>query len=206
MRRFQEGTLEHPGENIVSIYMRLSSSRLALCSLVASIAAFVIASGQPPVARAATSSLYIFSRYRKGDNDVKRSISYSQSLRSRGWRTVLALIAVVGIVTGALGVSGTPALAAGSLPCDIYASAGTPCVAAHSTVRALFSAYSGNLYQVKRWSDSATTNIGTLSAGGYANAAAQDTFCSGTTCTITVIYDQSGKGNNLTIEGPGGNG
>jgi non-reducing end alpha-L-arabinofuranosidase len=137
---------------------------------------------------------------------VKRSISSYQRLFSRKWRIVLALIVVVGIVTGALGVSSTPALAAGSLPCDIYAAAGTPCVAAHSTVRALFSAYNGNLYQVKRWSDSATTNIGTLTAGGYANAAAQDTFCSGTSCTITVIYDQSGKGNNLTIEGPGGNG
>ena len=98
------------------------------------------------------------------------------------------------------------AQAAGSLPCNIYAAAGTPCVAAHSTVRALFSAYNGRLYQVKRSSDSTTLNIGTLTAGGYANAAAQDTFCAGTSCTITVIYDQSGKGNNLTIEGPGGHG
>ncbi len=29
-------------------------------------------------------------------------------------------------------------------------------------------------------------------------------FCSGTTCTITIIYDQSGKGNNLTIEAANG--
>ncbi|KAJ7677680.1 concanavalin A-like lectin/glucanase domain-containing protein [Mycena polygramma] len=35
-------------------------------------------------------------------------------------------------------------------PCDIYAAGGTPCVAAHSTTRALFSNYSGNLYQVVR--------------------------------------------------------
>ena len=42
-----------------------------------------------------------------------------------------------------------------------------------------------------------TTPPGTsasLSAGGYANAAAQDSFCAGTTCVITVIYDQSGRG------------
>jgi hypothetical protein len=65
----------------------------------------------------------------EGLKDVKRSTSYYQCLYSRLWRTVLALIAVVGIVTGALSVSGTPALAAGSLPCDIYAAAGTPCVA-----------------------------------------------------------------------------
>ncbi len=105
---------------------------------------------------------------------MKQSASTSQYLCSRRWRIVLAtLITAVGLVTGALGVSGVPkALAAGSLPCDIYASAGTPCVAAHSTVRALFSAYNGNLYQVKRSSDSATTNIETLTAGGYANAAA----------------------------------
>jgi non-reducing end alpha-L-arabinofuranosidase len=88
-------------------------------------------------------------------------------------------------------------------PCDIYASGGTPCVAAHSTTRALYSAYSGNLYQVTRAKDGATTNIVPLSAGGAANSAAQDTFCSGTTCTITTIYDQSGRGNHLTPAPPG---
>src|SRR5581483_7405032 len=88
-------------------------------------------------------------------------------------------------------------------PCDIYASGGTPCMAAHSTVRALFSAYSGNLYQVRRSSDNATLNIGVLSAGGFANAAAQDSFCAGTSCVITIIYDQSGHNNDLT-QAPGG--
>ena len=83
-------------------------------------------------------------------------------------------------------------------PCDIYASGNTPCVAAHSTTRALYGSYNGSLYQVRRASDNTTSNIGVLSAGGYANAAAQDSFCSGTTCVITVIYDQSGRGNNLT--------
>jgi hypothetical protein len=90
-----------------------------------------------------------------------------------------------------------------SLPCDIYAAAGTPCVAAHSTTRALFGAYSGKLYQVTRASDNTTTNIGTLSQGGYADGSAQDTFCAGTTCTITAIYDQSSQGNHLTPS-PGG--
>ena len=83
-------------------------------------------------------------------------------------------------------------------PCDIYASGNTPCVAAHSTVRALFGAYSGNLYQVKRASDNTTKDIAVLTPGGFADSAAQDTFCSGTTCTISIIYDQSGKGNHLT--------
>ena len=89
-------------------------------------------------------------------------------------------------------------------PCDIYASGNTPCVAAHSTTRALYGSYNGSLYQVRRASDSATANIGVLSAGGYANAAAQDSFCANTTCVITVIYDQSGHGNNLTQAPAGG--
>jgi hypothetical protein len=92
------------------------------------------------------------------------------------------------------------------VPCDIYATAGTPCVAAHSITRALYAAYNGPLYQVRRASNGATTNIGTLTAGGYANAAAQDSFCAGTTCTITEIFDQSPQHNNLTIGPAGGAG
>ncbi|KAI9714042.1 MAG: hypothetical protein M1820_000772 [Bogoriella megaspora] len=103
----------------------------------------------------------------------------------------------------ALGLAATGSLVAAG-PCDIYSSGGTPCVAAHSTTRALYSAYSGSLYQVRRGSDSATTNIAPLSAGGVANAAAQDSFCAGTTCLITTIYDQSGRNNHLTQAPPGG--
>ncbi|KAF3904983.1 Alpha-N-arabinofuranosidase [Arthrobotrys entomopaga] len=89
-------------------------------------------------------------------------------------------------------------------PCDIYASGGTPCVAAHSTTRSLYSSYSGALYQVKRARDSATTDIHPVSAGGIANSATQDSFCSGTTCLISIIYDQSGHNNHLTQGPPGG--
>ncbi|KAM0318722.1 hypothetical protein ACHAO8_001512 [Botrytis cinerea] len=99
-------------------------------------------------------------------------------------------------------VVASPLVAAG--PCDIYSSGGTPCVAAHSTTRALYSAFSGSLYQVKRGSDGTTQNIAPLSAGGVANAASQDTFCANTTCLITIIYDQSGRGNHLTQAPPGG--
>jgi predicted alpha-1,6-mannanase (GH76 family) len=88
--------------------------------------------------------------------------------------------------------------------CDIYASGGTPCVAAHSTVRALFGSYGGRLYQVQRASDGSTIDIGTLPASSYANAAAQNSFCAGTTCIITIIYDQSSYHNDLAIAGPGG--
>jgi hypothetical protein len=89
-------------------------------------------------------------------------------------------------------------------PCDLYASGGTACVAAHSTTRALFGAYSGRLYQVQRQSDSAKTDVSTLARGGYANAAQQDAFCLGTTCTITILYDQSSRHNDLAVEGSGG--
>jgi poly(hydroxyalkanoate) depolymerase family esterase len=88
-------------------------------------------------------------------------------------------------------------------PCDLYGAGGTPCVAAFSTVRAMYGTYSGNLYQVRRADNNMTRNIGPLSQGGVANAAAQDSFCSGTTCTISIIFDQSGKANDLT-KAPGG--
>jgi non-reducing end alpha-L-arabinofuranosidase len=93
-------------------------------------------------------------------------------------------------------------------PCDIYAEAGCPCVAAHSSTRALYAAYNGPLYQIMRQSDGKTLDIGVVQPsegdpGGYANAAAQDTFCENTYCWITKIYDQSGKGNHL-IQAPRG--
>ena len=89
-------------------------------------------------------------------------------------------------------------------PCDIYSSAKTPCIAAHSTTRALYDDYTGSLYQVIRGSDSTTTIVTPLSAGGVADANAQDTFCANTTCLISIIYDQSGNGNHLTQAPPGG--
>jgi hypothetical protein len=97
-------------------------------------------------------------------------------------------------------------------PCDIYAAAGDPCVAAHSTTRALYAGYNGPLYQVLRQSDGKTLDIGvvqpvaspTPDAGGYANAPAQDAFCANTYCWITTIYDQSPKHNHLTQAPRGG--
>jgi hypothetical protein len=124
--------------------------------------------------------------------------------RNRRLRTaVLAAGALGALLLGTVAGLG-PSAAATSQPCDIYAAGGTPCVAAHSTTRALYGAYTGSLYQVRRSSDSATLNITPLAAGGVANSALQDSFCSGTTCVITVIYDQSGRGNNLTQAPPGG--
>jgi hypothetical protein len=97
-------------------------------------------------------------------------------------------------------------------PCDIYAAAAAPCVAAHSTTRALYASYNGPLYQVLRQSDGKTLNIGVVQpsaspmpdAGGYADANAQDSFCADTYCWITTIFDQSSKHNDLTQAPRGG--
>ncbi|HET6148904.1 MAG TPA: arabinofuranosidase catalytic domain-containing protein [Polyangia bacterium] len=98
----------------------------------------------------------------------------------------------------AAGVAGAGgAKEATSWPCDIYAADGGPCVAAHSTVRALFAAYNGPLYQVKK-TDGTTMDIGVLAPGGFAKAADQDSFCGVDACTISIIYDQSSQHNNLT--------
>jgi non-reducing end alpha-L-arabinofuranosidase len=105
---------------------------------------------------------------------------------------------------GASGASSTGgAGGATSGPCDIYASGNTPCVAAHSTVRALFGSYHGTLYQVRRASDNVTKDIGVLEMGGLADSGAQDAFCSGAACVVTIIYDQSGHGNHLEYQGQG---
>jgi non-reducing end alpha-L-arabinofuranosidase len=117
--------------------------------------------------------------------------------------TALAVAAAGSLAAGLLAGAGT-SQAATQGPCDLYAAGGTPCVAAHSTTRALYGAYSGALYQVRRSSDNTTRDIAPLSAGGIANAATQDSFCAGTSCVITVIYDQSGRNNRLTQAPPGG--
>src|SRR5579875_3607393 len=94
-----------------------------------------------------------------------------------GWvRRMFVLVAGLALGVSGLLTGSVVAQAAGTQPCDIYGSAGTSCVAAYSTVRALYSAYNGPLYQVRRSSDGGTTNVGLLAAGGYANATEQDTF------------------------------
>jgi len=100
-------------------------------------------------------------------------------------------------------------------PCDIYAMGNTPCVAAISTVRLLVSAYKGPLYQVRKGGTNnvfkgnqpigtvggttggTTQDIG-FTADGFADSAAQDAFCGSEMCSISKLYDQSGKGNDLT--------
>jgi Alpha-L-arabinofuranosidase B, catalytic/Alpha-L-arabinofuranosidase B (ABFB) domain/Concanavalin A-like lectin/glucanases superfamily/Lamin Tail Domain/NPCBM-associated, NEW3 domain of alpha-galactosidase len=127
-------------------------------------------------------------------------------------RTFAAAVALALLPLGVMFATATPAPAAQGPPprpqgpCDIYAAGGTPCVAAHSTTRALYASYNGPLYQVMRLSDNAVRNIGVVQPrafpvpdpGGYADAAAQDAFCANTTCVITKVYDQSPNHNDLT--------
>lgn len=117
---------------------------------------------------------------------------------------IILTLSVVG--TGCSSVQARP-----EGPCDIYAAAGNPCVAAHSTTRALYASYKGPLYQVMRQSDGKTLDIGVVQPrkddpGGYADAEAQDAFCANTYCWITILYDQSGKGNHLYQAPRGGTG
>lgn len=116
---------------------------------------------------------------------------------------LLAFGATLALTLGlVIGVT-APAHADANRPCDIYGTAGTPCVGAFSTVRALYGSYNGSLYQVTRVQDGATLDIGLLAAGGVADAGPQNVFCAAGPCVISTIYDQSPRHNDLTVEGAG---
>jgi non-reducing end alpha-L-arabinofuranosidase len=105
--------------------------------------------------------------------------------------------------TGA-GTGGTTSPPGAEGPCDIYAAASTPCVAAYSMARPLSKSYSGPLYQVRKGGGSKNTGTGgtTQDIGvkdGYADSGAQDTFCGTDGCTVSILYDQSGKKNDLKV-------
>merc|ERR1711871_831161 len=85
-------------------------------------------------------------------------------------------------------------------PCDIYAASNTPCVAAHSMTRALYSTYSGPPYNVMKMPERASKDILVKSAGGIADTAAQAAFCGTSVCIVQRIYDQSPMQNHLGIE------
>ena len=88
-------------------------------------------------------------------------------------------------------------LAATEGPCDILGKAGNPCVAAHSTTRALFAAYDGPLYNITRSSDGRSTNVGVLKPGGFADIATHEAFCFKLDCVISNVFDQSPMHNHL---------
>lgn len=93
-------------------------------------------------------------------------------------------------------------------PCDIYAASGTPCAAAYSTTRLMSSTYTGPLYQIRiggsyNGTGGTLKDIGPIAGGVFADGPAQDTLCGGSACTISKLYDQSGKGNDLAVAGAG---
>jgi non-reducing end alpha-L-arabinofuranosidase len=105
------------------------------------------------------------------------------------------------------GAAGAPSAA---LPCEVLATGGSKCVSAHSTVRVIVPNYTGPLYQLCKGTAAAGpssckgTTQDVSAKDGYADAAAQDTFCAGASCTITKIYDQSGQKNDLEPAPKGG--
>src|SRR5438034_2198839 len=119
-------------------------------------------------------------------------------------KTTMNLVLMLALALTVLGATLTTATQAGARrnvspprpkgPCDIYSAAGDPCVAAHSTTRALYASYNGPLYRVLRQSDGTALDIGVVrpvaspvpDAGGYVSAAAQDAFCANTYCWITT--------------------
>ncbi|HEX6468855.1 MAG TPA: arabinofuranosidase catalytic domain-containing protein [Streptosporangiaceae bacterium] len=131
-------------------------------------------------------------------------------------RTLAAGLAIallpIGVTFAAVTAAQAAPLPRPQGPCDIYAAGGTPCVAAHSTTRALYASYKGPLYRVMRLSDKRVKDVGVVApravpfrdAGGYADAAAQDAFCANTDCLITKVYDQSPNHNDLTQAPRGG--
>ena len=61
-------------------------------------------------------------------------------MKARWRRSLQTTGAAVALAAGALAGPAAPAQAATQGPCDLYAAGGTPCVAAHSTTRALYGA------------------------------------------------------------------
>jgi len=106
---------------------------------------------------------------------------------------------------GKTGSGGASTMGRPDGPCDVYAAANMPCAAAYSMVRALSKGYTGFLYQVRSGSSAMNTGSGGMlkdigiTADGFADTATQDTFCAGTTCTVSLLYDHSGNGNNLPV-------
>ena len=100
-------------------------------------------------------------------------------------------------LTLALLLQGTTSGTSAEGPCDILGAAGNPCVAAHSTVRALYSNFSGPLYNLSK-PDGTSKSISVTTPGGYADKATHDAFCGPEKdCVIYNVFDQSPMNNHL---------
>jgi hypothetical protein len=72
-------------------------------------------------------------------------------------------------------------------PCDTYGSVGTPCVGAYSLLRAMYSAYDGPLYFVRRASDNTTRAVSVRSAGGFADTSTQVRTCASEGVVLLLV-------------------
>ncbi len=140
-----------------------------------------------------------------GGTDATHGAGGSSATNSTGGTTANAGAGGTTATNGA-GGSGDPAV----LPCDLLEADGHPCVAAHSTVRRLRSAYDGPLYQLcaGAWVPGPGSCAGDaldigIASGGSADAAAHEALCAENGCAITIVYDQSGQGNHLEPAPPG---
>ena len=109
---------------------------------------------------------------------------------------------VSNLPSGTLTLSVTVSTAAGGTGAARIASAtpsftsvldGLPAAAAAFSVRRLASSYTGPLLRVRRSSDNAQQDIGTT-VGGTLDTTTLASFCSSTSCFVSVWYDQSGNG------------
>jgi Alpha-L-arabinofuranosidase B, catalytic len=66
---------------------------------------------------------------------------------------------------------------------------------AGSASHLLRSAYNGSAVRIQRASDSTQTDVG-FNSNGTVNQSTITTFCSGTTCNVAKLYDQSGSGHD----------
>ncbi len=155
-----------------------------------------------PARDANNSSAAVQGQPEERNQSMKRCLRHPMRLKFRSLVGTLLPLSVVLFAVACLSSASASAQTIKSRPCDLYPST-TPCVAAFSTTRALYRKYSGALYQVTRQPDESRLDIGLL-PDGYADAAAQDSFCAKASCTITKIYDQSPNHNDLTPAPPGG--
>jgi Alpha-L-arabinofuranosidase B, catalytic len=89
-------------------------------------------------------------------------------------------------------------VASGTLPCDIYAAGGTPCVAAHNVIHPQINTYTGPLFQARILGTTNVLDIGTVdsNAGKVVDKASLIAFCGSnytTTCVYQKIYDHIGN-------------
>jgi hypothetical protein len=110
--------------------------------------------------------------------------------------TLVMLALLSGVMPGVMVRAASAAGAEG--PCDILGAAGNPCVAAHSTVRALYGKYDGPLYTVLHTQSNLSADVHVLKPGGFANIQQHEKFCPNAgDCVIKTIHDQSPQGNHL---------